>query len=297
MEKIIIHGSSKDFYETPDSNAYKVVFKDVVHGRGRESVIAGTGRLREEFCYYFYKFLESQGIETQLVKKSTDSTTSRLKALLPQGFLVQKLEMIPLELIARFKARGHWVDVHKIPLFQAGTLFKEPVVEFCLKWKNPVNNITYEQYSASEKFYWGLLKSMGLSKFLLPQTHIVDDPRVTFDLVRELHHQALDPKFHNKLVTTRDEWQYLRDICVKVNSHLRDFLASQGWILEDGKFEVGRLMDGRIVVGDEYTQDSSRITDKHNNSLSKDLFRQQKSPAEIYDAYAKLTEAIKVYAQ
>ena len=62
-EKPIISGSSKDFYETNDPNIFKVIFKDVIHGRGREDTIKGTGRLREEFCYYFYKLLEKEGIK------------------------------------------------------------------------------------------------------------------------------------------------------------------------------------------------------------------------------------------
>ena len=93
MNKLVIDGSSKAFYETDNPDIFRMEFKDAIHGRGKHSVIPGTGRLREEFCYYFYRFLEKQGIATHLVPG---------ESLLSKGILVKKAEMIPLELIMRF---------------------------------------------------------------------------------------------------------------------------------------------------------------------------------------------------
>ena len=139
--KPIISGSSKDFYATENSDILKVVFKDVVHGRGREDTIKGTGRLREEFCYYFYKLLEREGLKTQLAPNG----------LLDRGLLVKKLNMLPLELIVRYVSRGYWVDAHKWPLLSSGICFDEPVVEYCVKWKKKTHYLPFEQLSLLQK--------------------------------------------------------------------------------------------------------------------------------------------------
>src|SRR3989338_5532087 len=68
-EKPLFGGFSKLFYETEDPEVLRVVFKDVMHGRGKERKIEGTGRLREEFCFWFYRVLEREGIRTHIAEK------------------------------------------------------------------------------------------------------------------------------------------------------------------------------------------------------------------------------------
>ncbi len=287
LNKPIITGSSKDFYATDNADTLKVVFKDVVHGRGRADTIAGTGRLREEFCYYFYKLLEHEGIQTQLVPNG----------LLDQGILVKKINMLPLELIVRYVSRGHWADGHKWPLLPQGITFDEPAVEYCIKWKKATQYLPYEQLSAYQKKLYALCNHIPvLKKMLCPRFEIKDDPRVNLDMILTLNKYAKDDYLRNHLLQNAEEEHALRNLALKVNNILREFLRSMDFVLEDGKFEVGFLPNSRnFIVADEYTQDSSRIRDKFGASLSKDLFRQQKSKSEIYNGYALLTEGIKNY--
>ncbi len=288
MEKVIA-GSSKDFYVTENPDLYRVVFKDAIHGRGKAGVIEGTGRLREEFCYYFYKLLEKEGIPTHLAPQN---------ALLEEGLLVKKMTMIPLEVIARFVARGQWTDAHKFPILKEGAVLDKPILEYCLKWKDKTKYLPYEELTARQKKIHASLSKIGFLKpFLLPAFEVKDDPRVNFDMIRALNHYAADERYHGKLLETPEEEHEFYQLGLKVNLILKEFLASQGWILEDGKFEIGRDKDGKFYVADEYTQDSSRIRDKFGHSLSKDLFRQRKPLSEIYDNYAKLTEGIKNYVK
>lgn len=287
--KPIISGSSKDFYATENSDILKVVFKDVVHGRGREDTIKGTGRLREEFCYYFYKLLEREGLKTQLAPNG----------LLDRGLLVKKLNMLPLELIVRYVSRGYWVDAHKWPLLPSGICFDEPVVEYCVKWKKKTHYLPFEQLSLLQKRLYSFCSYFPMLKnLLLPTAEVKDDPRVNLDMILALNKYAKDDYLRGHLLQNAEEEHELRRLALKVNTILRDFLKSLGYILEDGKFEVGFLPNSRnFIVADEYTQDSSRIRDKNGASLSKDLFRQQKSKSEIYDGYALLTEGIKNYVK
>ncbi len=290
MSKIAIAGSSKDFYLTDKEDELLVVFKDLLHGRGKIDTIAGSGRLREEFCYYFYRFLEKQGIKTHLVGKS---------ALQEKGILVKKMDMIPLELISRYVSRGHWVDSHKVPLLAGGIIFDSPVVEFCVKWKKEADYLPYQQLSKTNKGIHSLLKKI-VPKLVLPENETKDDPRVNLDMIIALNKYAKDKHLKGRLIHNKEEYEELYNLTVKVNQYLSEFLKSQEWILEDGKFEAGFYIgenSREIVVADEYTQDSSRIRDKNGNSLTKDLFRQEKSASQIFDSYAKLSEAMKNYAK
>ncbi len=290
MNDLLIKGSSKDFYATNNSNEMLVIFKDLVHGRGKVQTIKGTGRLREEFCYYFYKFLEKQGIPTHLVKGN---------ALQEKGILVQKMNMIPLELISRYVSRGHWVDAHKFPLLPAGVEFDTPIIEFCVKWKDKTNYLPFEQLTKTQKISHSLLKKI-VPNIVLPSYEIKDDPRVNYDMIIALDKYAKDNHLKGKLIKNKDEYEELYILTKKVNQYLAEFLKSQNWILEDGKFEAGILPNDstrKIIVADEYTQDSSRVRDKNGNSLTKDLFRQEKPQQQIYDSYAQLTEAMKNYAK
>lgn len=287
VEQKIITGSSKDFYTTADDTVLRVVFKDVIHGAGRKSVIAGTGKLRAEFCYYFYKLLEQNGIATHL---------AGLQALTENGLLVRKMTMLPLEVIVRYIARGQWADSHKWPILKQGAVLAEPIVEYCLKWKQNVPYLPYEQLSQKQKSIHKMLSYIpGVRHILMPTSETRDDPRVTLVLMRALNRYAAADCFLNRLLETEEEEIELHQLALRVNAILRTFLASQGWILEDGKFEVGITADRHFIVADEYTQDSSRVRDKKGNSLTKDLFRQSRSANEIYENYARLTEGIKQY--
>jgi len=259
-ESPVIEGSSKQFFYH-DDNTYLMTFKDSLHGASRVGNITGTGYLRQAFTYYFYRILEKQQIFTHL----TD------KAMLQNGILVHKTCPIKLEIIVRNRARGHWVDAHKIPLFQGGEIFSWPLVEFCLKWKT-----------------------------VLANGQEIDDPRVSPDLILLLDSQAKDLSIRDNLLKSLDEVQQLKQMALRINSIYSVLLAEVDWILEDFKFEVGILPKDstrQLVLIDEISPDSSRIRDIHGNSMTKDLFRQKRENTVIYANYLRLKEFMeKMYA-
>lgn len=294
----VLGGSSKDFYKTEDPDVLRVVFKDVMHGRGRVQEIAGTGRLREEFCFNLYRLLEREGIRTHIAQSVAGQNLQDGEALLPnRGILVRKLDMVAMELIARYVARGNWADAHKFPVLSPGQEFKDPAVEFCLKWKKDVPNLDFQKLSTLEKAVHAAMKRFGLERLLVGETVTRDDPRVGMDMAMALHLYSSEERIKGHLIGSKEEWEELRKITLRVNNVLAEFLRSVGWKLEDGKFEVGRIPgESGFVVGDEYTQDSSRIVDENGHSLSKDLHRMERPATEIYDRYALLTDQIKFYA-
>ena len=255
MTDILFEGSSK-FFQKYKSHLL-MTFKDNVHGKDREDVIHGTGELRKRFTYYFYRYLEQHGIQTHLLSNIDDT------CLLKGGLLIQHLQAVKMEIIVRNIARGHWVDNHKIPLFSGGTLFKDPIIEICLKWK----------YS----------KESGV---------IVDDPRISPDIAIALHYHAKNPSFRENMITNKDEYKTIKNLALKINKYYKFFLKEHGWILEDFKFELGITPEREFVLIDEISPDCSRIRDIKGNSLTKDLFRQAKPSISICRAYEQLAKAI-----
>lgn len=258
MEKPIIEGSSKQFFPQENGNVL-MVFKDDIHGRNMASTIQGTGDLRKRFSYAFYRFLEARGIRTHL-------TTPLENAMTKEGILVKLANPVKIEILVRNVARGHWVDQHKVPVFEGGTVFSEPVVEFCLKDK--------------------VLREDGTE---------VDDPRINADIAMALHKHGKAEKIREHVIVSREEAEELRELALRVNDVYQDFLKEHGWTLEDFKFEVGldKSQEGRVfMLIDEISPDCSRIRDKEGNSLTKDLFRERRPQEDIHAAYEILTLAI-----
>jgi len=258
MTQFLIKGSSKIFRQ--EKEQVLMIFKDTIHGAQREGFIEGTGHLRKAFTYYFYRFLERHGIRTHLDE-------SQGCALTEDGIIVHQLKPVRIEIIVRNVARGHWVDPHKVPVFKGGTVFDEPIVEFCLKWKCEKEDGT-----------------------------LIDDPRISPAVAIALHKHAKDPSIRDHMIPDEEEAETLQKLAIAINNSYRDFLAQHGWILEDFKFEVGVGPDRNFIVIDEISPDCSRIRDKAGNSLTKDLFRQQRPAEDIYEGYRLLKEAIEELA-
>ena len=91
----------------------------------------------------------------------------------------------------------------------------------------------------------------------------------------ELH----DPMINTSLIetfgwATQAEVAEMKKQTFKVNHVLKNVFADAGLILADFKLEFGRL-DGRMVLGDEFSPDGCRIWDaKTRKKLDKDRFRQ-----------------------
>lgn len=260
MKTPLIEGSSKRFFPTGDST-YLMTFKDAVHGASQVGEINGTGYLRQAFTYYLYRILEKENIRTHLTEAPLTS----------EGIVVKAAEPIKLEVIVRNVARGHWVDEHKVPLFNGGDLFNPPIVEFCLKWKTT-----------------------------LPNGMEIDDPRVSPEVILQLNDKAKEKSFQNRLLNNMEEVNRLKEMALQINACYKSLLSQAGWALEDFKFEVGILPgdDSReFILIDEISPDSSRIRDEEGRSLTKDLFRQKRPHEEIYKGYQALKEWVEqIYA-
>lgn len=115
-------GKTKTVTATTEPNTVVLTFRDdITAGDGKKhEILPGKGRVNATITAKLYSILAEAGIPTHLLK-TVDS--NRL--------LVKKLEMIPVEVVCRIRAAGHFIGIGKY--FQNGDKLPFPVVEFYLK--------------------------------------------------------------------------------------------------------------------------------------------------------------------
>lgn len=87
-------------------------------------------------------------------------------------------------------------------------------------------------------------------------------------------------------LATEEELRRMREIALKVNQVLREYLDAKGIVLVDFKLEFGRV-DGRILLADEISPDTCRFWDKETGAkMDKDRFRRDLGG--VAEAYAEV---------
>jgi len=101
-------------------------------------------------------------------------------------------------------------------------------------------------------------------------------PLIEFYLKNDELHDPIICKEHVLVMklASEDEIEKMRELALKVNEILGQFLKEHGILLVDFKLEFGRRPDGSIVVADEISPDTCRLWDKKTGEkLDKDRFR------------------------
>ncbi|HHG75379.1 MAG TPA: phosphoribosylaminoimidazolesuccinocarboxamide synthase, partial [Persephonella sp.] len=109
----------------------------------------------------------------------------------------------------------------------------------------------------------------------IPEKTRFEPPLVEFYLKNdELHDPIIcEQHIYAMDLAKPEEVQKMKEIALKVNEIIKEFMEKQGVILVDFKLEFGRK-DGQIVLADEISPDTCRFWDaKTGESLDKDRFR------------------------
>ncbi len=132
-----------------------------------------------------------------------------------------------------------------------------------------------------------IVKRLGI-----PEKTEFNPPLVEFYLKNDELHDPIICKEHilAMKLATEEEIEKMRELALKVNEILREFMKKQGIILVDFKLEFGRK-DGEIVLADEISPDTCRFWDeKTGESLDKDRFRFDLG--DLIEGYTKILEKI-----
>ena len=132
-----------------------------------------------------------------------------------------------------------------------------------------------------------------LKKFPFKEKQELNPPVIQMDYKNDEYH---DPMLNDSIIialglATHEELDMIREITLKINSILMEFLLSKDILFPDFKIEYGFDTQGDIVLGDEISPDTCRFWDlKTWEVLDKDLFR--KGESGVIDAYMKVASLI-----
>ncbi len=132
-----------------------------------------------------------------------------------------------------------------------------------------------------------IVKRLGI-----PEKTEFNPPLVEFYLKNDELHDPIICREHilAMKLATEEEIEKMRELALKVNDILKEFMKEQGIILVDFKLEFGRK-DGEIVLADEISPDTCRFWDaKTGERLDKDRFRFDLG--DLIEGYTKILEKI-----
>lgn len=119
MEKLY-EGKAKILYpEGPDT--LRVYFKDeaTAFNAQKRGIIPGKGVVNNKVSAALFRYLEAHGVKTHFLEELSD-----------REMRVLRVEILPLEVILRFRAAGSFAKRYGV---KEGTPLKTPLVEFSLK--------------------------------------------------------------------------------------------------------------------------------------------------------------------
>ena len=123
MKKLeqIYEGKAKKVYATEDKDIVIVDYKDdaTAFNGQKKGTIVGKGVVNNKVSNHFFKLLESKGIPTHFEEQLSDRETA-----------VKKVEIVPVEVIVRNKAAGHFSQRVGV---KEGTPLKCTILEFSYK--------------------------------------------------------------------------------------------------------------------------------------------------------------------
>ncbi|MGZ4923649.1 MAG: phosphoribosylaminoimidazolesuccinocarboxamide synthase, partial [Halobacteriota archaeon] len=121
---------------------------------------------------------------------------------------------------------------------------------------------------------------------LVPPMIVIDyksdtygDPMLNDDLIRALR------------LASAEELATVRELTLRVNTVLKDYLGRRGLLLPDFKLEFGKTRDGTILLADEISCDTCRFWLKESGqSVDKDVFRYERG--DLISAYEEAAKRI-----
>ena len=117
----LYEGKAKKVFATDDANLVIVDYKDdaTAFNGEKKGTITGKGVINNVMSNHMFQLLEQQGVPTHFVEQLSERET-----------LVKKVSIVPLEVIIRNVAAGHFSLRMGVP---EGKVFKTPILEYSYK--------------------------------------------------------------------------------------------------------------------------------------------------------------------
>lgn len=133
----------------------------------------------------------------------------------------------------------------------------------------------------------GIVKRYGI-----PEGTEIDPPTFEFFLKSDELHDPMINEYHIRSFgwASPEHIERMKEITFRVNIILKKLFLDAGMLLVDYKLEFG-LIDGEVVLGDEFSPDGCRIWDKDTRKkMDKDRFRQDLG--DVVETYREVGERL-----
>ena len=119
MSELLYEGKAKKIYSTDNPDEYRMYFKDdaTAGNRAKEAQFAGKGALN---C----------AITKNVFERINFPKTHMIRQISERELLVEKLDIIPIEVVVRNRAAGTFCKRYGVEI---GKELKIPVIEYCVK--------------------------------------------------------------------------------------------------------------------------------------------------------------------
>lgn len=148
------------------------------------------------------------------------------------------------------------------------------------------------------KRYYAEGSIVRLFPSLVTKGQKLETPLSKYDFKQDVAVAGIDdPTLNESYITglgllTEQQFKQANEILDKTADALNNFLYSVGIKLIDFKMEIG-FAEGEMVIIDEITQDCIRANlIETDEPLTKDVFRQMKTPEEVCEAYKRFNKLI-----
>jgi phosphoribosylaminoimidazole-succinocarboxamide synthase len=247
----IDEGKTKAIHRFTDDSGLCIVSSSdrITAKNGKQSdIIVGKGALSNQVTCNVFHALVGNGIP--LAFKGQNGPTS---------FVASYCDMVPLEVVGRFRAGPKSSFLKRYPNTPVNKEFNKPIIEFFLKttgqkWKDadlPCDDPYLSPWKMSDGLY---------------NAHPPDEPTRPDNVIARVSEVEL------RLRPNEHEMTFIRNMTEKVAYALRDIWNSVGVRTDDFKIEFGRDRSGRLVVADVLDFESARIW-LGDEDLSKQPYR------------------------
>ena len=133
IKEQLYEGKAKKVFATDDPDLCVVSYKDdatAFNGK-KKGTIVGKGVVNNRMSNFMFKMLEENGIHTHYVEELNDRDT-----------VVEKVEIVPLEVIVRNRAAGSFSKKYGVP---EGSDLASPILEFDYK-SDPLDDPLVNNY-------------------------------------------------------------------------------------------------------------------------------------------------------
>lgn len=287
--KLLTEGKTKRLFETAeDPNSVIVENKSDITAFDDPAYtkqIPAKARYATQTTCRIFEILKASGLPVAFISQLSETE-----------FLVPKVRMIPLEVVARRLAMGSYLD-RRPEYRQEGKpyRFKKIVVEFFLKTTKGKVNID------------GVETDLHLPHMPAKEgMKILDDPLIPTPSGR--YWQLFHPKKNAALDTAANLGLSIDSELLKLTSKdvdeidainynafllIEELWAKMGFVLVDWKIEFGRTVtNGEIVIADVIDNDSWRLRDPDFNEVSKQVFRDGGDLNEVEAKYGYVAQMV-----